>query len=35
MELAREVLRRLGLESTSIEEDVDLKGVEADGEFQA
>jgi chromosome partitioning protein len=35
MDLAREVLRRLGVESTSIEEDVDLKGVEIDGEFQA
>jgi chromosome partitioning protein len=35
MDLAREVLRRLGVESTSIEEDGDLKGVEIDGEFQA
>lgn len=35
MDLAREVLRRLGLENTTIEEDVEPKGVEADGELQA
>ena len=35
MDLAREVLRRLGLESTPIEEDVEPKGVEADAELQA
>lgn len=35
MDLAREVLRRLGLENTTREEDVEPKGVEADGELQA
>ncbi len=35
MDLAREVLRRLGLESVPVEEEVELRGVEADGGLQA
>jgi chromosome partitioning protein len=35
MDLAREVLRRLGLESLTVEEEVEPRGVEVDGGLQA
>jgi len=34
MDLAHEVLRRLGLESVAIEDEVEVRGVEADDELQ-